>query len=185
MRRPSAVLWLVVALVMMGAFPRLLDWLKEDGQPRTPRAGTLLVAQPDNTDPFFGQTVVLLVEASEQRTWGLVLNRMRAPEGVELSSGVARWGGPIRPSRRVTLVRAGTAPEGAHRVLEGLFWLKGPRAEGLPESDTLTFAGMAAWAPGQLAQELANEGWRVMEGSVDLAFSEPEALWATCAMRSP
>jgi putative transcriptional regulator len=123
------------------------------------------------------------VEANERHTWGLVLNRVRAPRDEALPPGVARWGGPVHPARSRTLVRAAVAPDGARRVLDGLSWLEGAPPAGLPTDATLTFAGLAGWAPGQLEQEIAHGGWWVLEGSVETVFSAPESLWPECVAR--
>lgn len=181
-RHPLAPL-LAVTVLMLGAFPRLKDWLTRTEQ--VPRAGALLVARPGSEDRYFRETVVLLVEADGERTWGLVLNRARAPGDEALPPGAARWGGPVRTERTRTLVRAAVAPAGAHPVLDGLSWLEGAPPAGLRTDATLTFAGLAGWAPGQLEEEIAEGGWWVLEGSVDTVFGAPESLWSKCVTRHP
>ncbi len=180
-RRHPLALLLAVTLLMLGAFPRLMERLTRGAQ--VPRTGALLVARPGSGDGLFRETVVLLVEANERHTWGLVLNRVRAPRDEDLPPGVARWGGPVHPERSRTLVRAAVAPDGARRVLDGLSWLEGAPPAGLPTDATLTFAGLAGWAPGQLEQEIAHGGWWVLEGSVETVFSAPESLWPECVAR--
>jgi putative transcriptional regulator len=48
------------------------------------------------------------------------------------------------------------------------------------------FAGHAGWAPGQLADELAEGAWWVLPGSPDDLFSEaPRAMWPRVLRRQP
>jgi putative transcriptional regulator len=182
--RIQLALLVTATLLMLGAFPLLLDGLREAVRPtRAPQAGLFLVARPGSVDGNFDQTVVLLVEAGGERTWGLVLNRLRTPQGDELPAGVARWGGPVHPERHTTLVRAERAPKGAPRILTGLHWLEGPPPEGLPPEASLGFAGFASWAPGQLEQELTHGGWLLVEEPAERVFAEPGSLWAECIAR--
>lgn len=181
-RHPLAPL-LAVTLLMLGAFPHLMDGLTRNEQ--VPRAGALLVARPGSQDRFFRETVVLLVEADGVGTWGLVLNRAQGPGGAALPPGAARWGGPVRTERVRTLVRAAEAPDGARRVLDGLSWLAGAPQAGTRTDAMLTFAGLAGWAPGQLEEEIAEGGWWVLEGNIETVFGAPESLWSECVTRHP
>ncbi|MBN1207699.1 MAG: YqgE/AlgH family protein [Myxococcaceae bacterium] len=171
----------VTALLMLGLFPRLFDRFQEQAQVvRSPEAGLLLVARPGGGDRNFDRTVVLLVEVGPERTWGLVLNRLRTPRDEALPAGAERWGGPVLPEHFATLLRAPTAPDGARRVLEELSWREGLAPEGWTRGGSLTFAGLSVWGPGQLEQELARGGWVLVEADAARVFSEPGALWAEC-----
>ncbi|MFP2932757.1 YqgE/AlgH family protein [Pyxidicoccus sp. 3LG] len=182
-RHPVALL-LASALVVLVTLPRLIDSLeKGEGTPLALAPGALLVARPGSVDGNFDETVVLLLEAGGARTWGLVLNRARTPDGGRLPAGVDRWGGPVHPEHRITLSPTALAPARAHRVLEGLSWYEGTREGEVTEDLALTFAGVAAWAPGQLEEELARGGWWLLEGSASTVFTAPELLWAEHAVR--
>lgn len=177
---PLALLF-AVTLLMLGVFPRLRDRLTEgDGKPR---AGALLLARPGGMDENFRETVVLLVDGGGANTWGVVLNRVRTPRGETLPTGVSRWGGPVQPEYQGVLLRAKVAPEGARRVLDGLYWLEGAPREELTAEVQLTFAGYAAWAPGQLEKEIAHGGWRVLQGDPETPFLPPESLWTELVAR--
>jgi putative transcriptional regulator len=175
-------LLIVGALLLLGLFPRWREKLQAQERSGTPlRAGLLLVARPGRGDGNFDKTVVLLVEVTPKRTWGLVLNRLKTPGDEALPAGVDRWGGPVWPGRRTTLIRAPAEVADARRVLEGLFWREGPAPEGIAEGDSLTFAGLSAWGPGQLEHELAQGGWVLVEGcGAERTFSDPGVLWAEC-----
>jgi putative AlgH/UPF0301 family transcriptional regulator len=172
---------IVGALLLLGLFSRWREWAQaQDRSERKPEASLFLVARPGSGDRNFDQTVVLLVEVTPERAWGLVLNRLRTPGGEELPAGVNRWGGPVRPERRTTLIRSQAAVADAHRVRQGLFWREGPAPEGLPERNSLTFAGLSVWGPGQLEHELARGGWVLVEEDAERIFSDPDTLWAEC-----
>jgi putative transcriptional regulator len=174
-------LLIVTGLLLLGVFPRLFDWFREQG--RTPRAlapGLLLVARPGSVDRNFDKTVVLLVEVGPERTWGLVLNRLRTPLDEALPADASRWGGPARPEHRTTLLRTAEPSAEAQRLLPGLAWHEGPAREGSTRQSALTFKGIAAWRPGQLEHELEQGGWLLEEGSAEKVFSDPAALWAEC-----
>jgi putative transcriptional regulator len=182
-RRLIALL-IVTGLLLLGVFPRLFDWFREQSQtPRAPSPGLLLVARPGSVDRNFDKTVVLLVEVSPERTWGLVLNRLRRPRGEELPAYASRWGGPARPEHRTTLLRTKEPSAEPHRLLPGLAWHEGPAHEGSRPESVLTFAGIAAWRPGQLEHELEQGGWFLDQGSAEKVFSDPGALWAECIAR--
>jgi putative transcriptional regulator len=172
---------IVGALLLLGLFPKWREKLQAQERFERPlSAGLLLVARPGRGDGNFDKTVVLLVEVTPKRTWGLVLNRLRTPGDGVLPAGVDRWGGPVWPERRTTLIRAQAEIADARRVLEGLFWREGASPEGLPKGKSLTFAGLSAWGPGQLEHELAQGGWVVVEGDAERSFSDPGMLWAEC-----
>jgi putative transcriptional regulator len=172
---------IVGALLLLGLFPRWREKLQAlERSELSSRAGLLLVARPGRGDGNFDKTVVLLVEVTPKRTWGLVLNRSRTPGDEVLPAGVDRWGGPVWPERRSTLIRTQAEVADARRVLEGLFWREGPALEGLPEGSSLTFTGLSAWGPGQLEHELAQGGWVLMEEGAERTFSDPGTLWAEC-----
>jgi putative transcriptional regulator len=179
--RLQFTLLIVSALLLLGLFSRWRERLQaEERSERLPAAGLLLVAWPGSGDRNFDKTVVLLVEVAPERTWGLVLNRLKTPGDEVLPAGVDRWGGPVRPERRTTLIRSQVPVGEARRIVEGLFWSDVTAPEGLPQGSSLTFAGLSSWGPGQLEHELERGGWVLVQGSVEKIFSDPGALWAEC-----
>ncbi|AGC48004.1 hypothetical protein MYSTI_06731 [Myxococcus stipitatus DSM 14675] len=183
--RYSVGLPLLAGLAALVLFPRLIDTLKaREHPPLAPEAGRVLVARPSGVSDTFHQTVVLLLEAGDtHRTWGLVLNRVRAPDEQPLPQGVDRWGGPVHPTHRITLTPQSQPPEGAHHLLSGLSWYASDQTTQPPAPGSLAFAGVAAWGPGQLEQELAGGAWWVVEVRAAEVFTPPGNLWATLAAR--
>ena len=88
--------------------------------------GVILVASRSLADPNFKQTVVVIAEANEEGTLGLVLNRRT---DMPLSQVLEKWkeaaavkdpifmGGPVGRTGMFALIRTKTPPEGAKRVL--------------------------------------------------------------------
>ncbi|QSQ13208.1 YqgE/AlgH family protein [Myxococcus landrumensis] len=183
--RYSVWLLLLTGLAALVLFPRLIDTLKAQEHPSLePKAGRVLVARPSGVSDTFHETVVLLLEAGEgQRTWGLVLNRVRAPDEQPLPQGVDRWGGPVHPAHRITLTPRPHPPEGARRLLSGLSWYETDQTTQPPADSSLAFAGVSAWGPGQLEQELALGAWWVVEVRAEEVFTPPGNLWAALAAR--
>jgi putative transcriptional regulator len=177
-------LLILAGVLLLGVLPRVFDGFRDERRPPAiPVAGQLLVARPGSVDRNFDQTVVLLVEVGPERTWGLVLNRLRTPGNEALPADASRWGGPALPERRTTLLRTATPLAEARQLLPGLAWREGGAGEGLSAEAVLTFAGIAAWRPGQLEQELEQDGWVLEPGSAERVFSDPAGLWAETIAR--
>jgi putative transcriptional regulator len=179
--RLQLTLLIAGALLLLGLFPRLIERIRaHERELLPPAAGLFLVARPGSVDGNFDKTVVLLVEVGPERIWGLVLNRPRTPKDEPLPAGVDRWGGPVGPEQRITLVRAREAQEQGRWLLDGLTWREGPRPQDLPKGAALTFSGAAVWGPGQLERELERGGWMLVRADAERVFREPGSLWAEC-----
>ncbi len=163
-------------------------------QAQTPYTGALLVARGMLTDPNFSESVVLLIRHNDNGTVGVIINRPTwvepgqvSPELAEVhgDSGRVFFGGPVAPTRLVVLVSE-PLPDDIEdlRVLDGVyvsstadFLLDGEMNIG-DESYLRMYAGHAAWAPGQLAAEIAEGAWNVVPGRSEHVFSrEPLELW--------
>ena len=162
---------------------------------QTPYTGALLVATGALTDPNFSESVALLIRHNDNGTVGVIVNRPTwvepgqvSPEFADIhgDSGRVFFGGPVAPTRLVVLVSEPLPDEiESLRVLDGVhvsssadFLLDGDM--GIDDESYLRmYAGHAAWAPGQLAAEIAEGAWNVVPGSSDLVFSrEPLELWS-------
>ena len=161
---------------------------------QTPYTGALLVATGGLTDPNFSESVVLLIRHNENGTVGIIINR---PTWVEPShvlpeledthgdAGRVFFGGPVAPTRLVALVSE-PLPDDIEdlRVLDDVYvsssaeFLRDSSMDVSDESQVRLYAGHAAWAPGQLAAEIAEGGWTVVPGNSELVFSrDPLRLW--------
>lgn len=161
---------------------------------QTPVAkGALLVAHPSMEDPNFRHTVVLIVKHGPEGTLGFVLNR---PTDIPLSQALPDLaalkgidshlfiGGPVAPNRMTMLVRVTEPLADAYSVFDGIYVGGTPAilerliTQPKPKEAFRVFAGMAGWAPGQLAFEIRQGAWATLPPDATGIFDNPPAtLW--------
>jgi putative transcriptional regulator len=162
-------LWLAIAALAIS--------LCAAGQQRDAPNGVLLVAKPGLLDPNFRETVVLVTQAADSSTVGVILNRP-TPRKHEKTGETLYFGGPVMREVMVALYRSERTPDAAaFHVLKGVYLTMHPRnIEKLfehgtnPEQMHRLFMGFSGWAPGQLESELARDGWYMLPASADLLF---------------
>lgn len=157
------------------------------------RVGDLLVAGIAISDGVFDGTVVLLVEADESGTVGVVLNRLSE---LDLVSALPAWaglvsepvrlfdGGPVSQQGAICLAEPthpSEDPPGWRPIFGrvGLLNLETPVeiASGAYRRLRI-FAGYAGWDSGQLERELELGMWHVVPALLDDVFdTRPESLW--------
>lgn len=157
------------------------------------RVGELLVAGIGVSDGVFDGTVVLVLDADEAGTVGVVLNRLSQ---IELGGALPAWaglvsdpaglfdGGPVSQQGAICLSepwQAGEEPPGWRPVFGnvGLLNLDTPVeiADGAYRN-LRVFAGYAGWDAGQLERELSFDMWHVVPAQASDVFDpEPESLW--------
>jgi putative transcriptional regulator len=158
-------------------------------------AGKILVARPDIHEDMFGSTLTLVLEHGSEGALGVMINRPvrrsfmadSFPDWEELDTdpGLIFHGGPVDQDALIALGKPSGAPGdlvlGAHPVdLDDQPALV--QAQGV--SSVRVFAGYAGWYPGQLENEIAQDGWWVVEATVDDLFTtEPETLWTRVMKR--
>jgi putative transcriptional regulator len=150
-------------------------------EPDAPNA-LLLIAKPGLLDPNFREAVVLVTQAPDYSTVGVILNRPIAathePGGRALYSG-----GPVMPQTLVALFRSDSAPPApAFRVLKRVYLSMHPgnveRLLAHPAGRFRLFAGFSGWAPRQLEAEIRRDGWYVLAASEELVFrKETAGMW--------
>ena len=156
-------------------------------------AGKLLVASPLLVDPNFYRTVVLMCLHDNDGAMGLVLNRPVAAALV--SEHLPEWhhavtppdvlfrGGPVEPAAALALGHAAAGVEPldwtavAHRV--GLVDMSKDPSEFAQTIDRVRiFGGYAGWGAGQLADEIEEKAWFVLDSwPTDFFTDQPETLW--------
>ena len=152
------------------------------------RRGQLLIAGPMMLDPNFEQTLVLLLEDTEDGTLGVVLNRAMevtlcdAWEQVADSpceqTGFLYQGGPVEGPMVVLHPHEDRAQ---HVVAPGLAmtteaadiaWLMEHNREPLR-----AFAGYAGWGRKQLEHELEVGSWLLTMPTLEDVFDPPDQPW--------
>ncbi|MCE9672006.1 YqgE/AlgH family protein [Myxococcus stipitatus] len=183
-RRHPVAPWLVLGVSVLVLFPRLITSLKDhEHVPADLRPGVLLIARPGRVSGAFDETVVLLLETGRERTWGVVLNRVRPTPDASPPPDVDRWGGPVQPENHVTITLEEPPPEGAIPLLAGLSWHLGRREARTPLGRALTFEGLSVWGPGQLESEVARGAWWVTPAKAADVFTAPGSLWVERALQ--
>lgn len=169
-------------------------WLPSAASAQAPAAGRLLVATPALDDPNFTESVLLLIEHSEEGSLAIFINRPTwidafetFPELPPLANyaGTLFLGGPLAPTQLVVLLRSAPGPEieslsvfGDVHLTADLAVLDEAPFAGAGDETVRVFAGHAAWAPGQLEEEIDDGAWRVVQAGAELVFdSDPLGLW--------
>jgi putative transcriptional regulator len=157
----------------------------------------LLAAMPQVRDPFFHQSVVLLIHHDREGSFGLIVNRPTELliadilRGMKIDWGgspraLAYFGGPVRPQLGTVLYSC-SAPEvegvtAAAEIYPGVhttqhFGDLAALARRPPEHMRLVL-GYAGWGEEQLIQEILRNDWITAPVQEDLLFTlEPEGTW--------
>jgi putative transcriptional regulator len=147
-----------------------------------PPNGVLLVAKPGMVDPNFSETVVLVSQTPDGSTVGVILNRP-TPRKHEKTGDALGFGGPVMREVLVALYRSERQPQAAaFHVLKGVYLTMHPQnIEPLLEArgeHVRLFMGFSGWAPGQLENELARDGWFVQPASAEVIFrKDASGMW--------
>lgn len=147
-----------------------------------PANGVLLVAKPGLSDANFRETVVLVTQALDGSTIGVILNRPLARKH-EKTGETLYFGGPVMREVLVALYRSDRTPDAsAFHVLKGVYLTMHPdnieRLLAKRGQGYRLYAGFSGWAPGQLESELAREGWYVQPARADLVFrKDTSGMW--------
>jgi len=166
--------WWAIAAFLVG--------IVAQAQERDAPNALLLVAKPDLLDPNFRETVVLVAQAPDYSTVGVILNRPTPVKDKRSGAPVYR-GGPVLPQTLVALFRSDTAPEApAFHVLKRVYLSMHPdnieRLLERPSGRFRLFAGFSGWAPRQLEAEIRAGGWYVLPATEDLLFRKDTAsMW--------
>lgn len=156
-------------------------------QQHEPANGVLLVTRPELDDPNFGRSVVLVTQARDGQTLGVILNK---PTPARHEGRPLWFGGPVMMRSLVALFETPRPPEAAaFHVLKHVYLSMHPQnLAALLEAPAARFrlyAGFAAWAPGQLESELGRDAWQVLPADEALVFREDmSGLWEELVQRA-
>ncbi|MEO8718203.1 MAG: YqgE/AlgH family protein [Burkholderiales bacterium] len=149
-------------------------------QQEEPANGVLLVAKPELDDPNFGRSVVLVTQAEDGTTLGVILNK---PIPARHEGKPLWFGGPVMIRSLVALFASSEAPPAAaFHVLKNVYLSMHPEnlAALIEGSDARyrLYSGFSAWAPGQLESEFDRDSWYVLPADEALLFLEDTSrLW--------
>ena len=159
-----------------------------------------LIAMPNMVDPNFSKSLTYICEHNDKGALGLVVNRPAEMtlgsllEKVEIGGKIDAWrnlpvyhGGPVQTDRGFVLHQ----PVGAWQstlALNGIAGLTTSKdvlqslATQTAPDKMLVALGYAGWSPGQLEQEIKQNGWLTVEANLDIVFDLPPEARLNAAM---
>lgn len=158
--------------------------------------GKILIAMPGMSDPRFQRSVVLICAHTDDGAMGLVLNRPLSEldfgdllQQLDIEPGdnprqiEVRYGGPVEPGRGFVLHSVpehGNDPEGRMRIGSTLAMtttrdILEDLAHGDGPDSAVLALGYAGWGPGQLEQEMLQNGWLTGDVGAELIFGDAGA----------
>lgn len=168
----------------------------DDAKPLT---AILLSAQIPTDDPYFSDSVVLVMNNLGPAPIGIIVNRPTQMPVAELFPDVKRlaalhdkvyFGGPVEFGTVWFLFRAPTPPAHAVRAFDGiclsadrelLLHLLGREK---PMEGLRIYVGHAGWGPGQLETEIARGDWRLGHAQPGAIFNrKSEHPWPSVPAR--
>jgi putative transcriptional regulator len=183
------------ALLLCGTFAAA----QGPGATGSPNGG-FLVAKPHLLDPNFSRTVVLVTQAEDFSTVGVIINR---PTMLKLSDFISEGGvetgkyrdrvflgGPVMRNALVAVFQSETPPAApAFHVLRKLYLTMHPdNMKALLESTNRRYrlyAGFSGWAPRQLESEFDREGWFVLPADEEVVFrKDTDGIWEELMQRA-
>jgi putative transcriptional regulator len=159
----------------------------------------MLVAKPQVRDELFGASVLVVVPVGGDRHVGFIVNR---PTPVALGTvfperGAAQKvaepvyiGGPSDADVIFALVQrpASRADSSSFELLPGLsVAYESAAVERIIDADpehARFVAGLVAWQPGELADEIGRGAWYVLDPDAAVVLRPPEGLWEDLVRRS-
>jgi putative transcriptional regulator len=165
----------------------LLLALPAAAQQELPPNGLLLVAKPSVADPNFARSVVLVTQAPDYSTVGVILNR---PTSVRYQGKPVRYGGPVMRQVVLAVFRSEVTPRAAaFHVLRNLYLTMHPQiVDGLiadANARYRLYGGFSGWAPRQLESEFGRDGWYVLPADEATVFREDTSgLWDELVARA-
>lgn len=169
----------------------------------TDLTGKLLIAMPGMGDPRFEKSVVFLCVHSPDETMGLIINKPALGLNMQdlfrqLDISIADggidanvlFGGPVENGRGFILhsgeyVEADATLEiGPQYSMTANKDVLEAMAEGRGPKQAILMLGYAGWGPGQLEQEIVQNGWLVTDASPELVFGSDNSIKWTAALKT-
>jgi putative transcriptional regulator len=151
-----------------------------------PLTSIVITARSELSDPYFGGSMVLVLNNLGPVPAGIIINRPTPLKVAQVFPDLKRlaslgdrvyFGGPVQPEEVWFLFRAGSAPEHAVRACDGVY-LSASRelllhllGRDKPMEGLRIFIGHAGWGPGQLESEIARGDWTLSRAAADAIFS--------------
>jgi putative transcriptional regulator len=158
----------------------------------------VLVAKPELRDNVYGASILVVRPLGDGAHVGFIVNRPTEVSLGELFAGhgdaqklvdPVYAGGPLAVEAIFALVQRPDTPGGKSvQILPGLFAVVDEetldRIAQTGASRARFVAGLVAWRPGELENEIQQGAWYVLEPDAGLALRNPEGLWEELVHRS-
>lgn len=151
--------------------------------------GKLLIAMPGMSDPRFASSVIFMCAHSDDGAMGLIVNKptdeLQLTDLLEqlaipqIKSGQeirVHFGGPVELGRGFVLHSADYVLSDATMKVDEQFGMTATRevleaiADGTGPNSALLMLGYAGWEPGQLENEIKDNGWLVTDATPEIVF---------------
>jgi putative transcriptional regulator len=162
--------------------------------------GKFLVASSTIADPWFHETVVLLIGYDSTGAAGLIINRptkvplaemLTSVPGLKKRSDVIYYGGPVESQRMFMLIRSDEKLEESDNVFLNVYvsmsrnTLERMIAARKTQKQLRVYSGYAGWLPGQLNREILRGDWYIVDADADTIFEKKESeVWRELILRS-
>ena len=158
--------------------------------------GKLLVAMPSIGDPRFDKSVIYICAHSRDGAMGLIVNKRAAElefgdllEQLSIDAGQdvvpVYIGGPVQHTRGMVLhsadyeVKDSTIKVSDNVAMTASLEILEDISQGTGPEKGLLALGYSGWGPGQLENEIRENGWLVADADDAILFSEADAeKWA-------
>lgn len=155
-----------------------------------PEKGRALIAEPILPDVIFSRSVILLVDDTNGKHTGFILNK---DSGMNVGAVLKEFkdsdfrlflGGPVETEAVHYLHTYGDLIPNAQHVKGNLWWggdykaIAEMQEAGVLSPDKIIFyLGYSGWTIGQLANELEDNAWLVCDVPDSFVFSDPSLQW--------
>lgn len=165
-------------------------------KPLNSLTGQFLIAMPQMPDPRFEKSVIYICVHNAEGAMGLVVNKLF--DGISFTSLLhqldievtqpardltVHFGGPVESGRGFVLHSADYNREGSMQVSDGVVLtatvdILRAVAEGQGPQNAILALGYAGWGPGQLDQEMQQNGWLHAPADSRILFdTDQERKW--------
>jgi putative transcriptional regulator len=172
--------------------------LATPSQASSPADTVILVAKRQLNDPFYKSTVLIARPMGGEQHVGVIINRPTKMTLGQLfpehkpSQKVADpvfLGGPSNASVIFALVNRPASPGGKSlRLLPNLYMaFESATVDDIIEKDpshARFVAGLVAWQPGELREEIRRGAWHVLEPDPALVTRKPDGMWEDLVRRA-
>lgn len=157
-------------------------------------SGKLLIAMPGMLDPRFAHSVVFMCAHSADGAMGLVINKptsdlrlldlleqLSIKASPDMENLPVHFGGPVEHGRGFVLHEHGyhsaisTLDVNEDFAMTATMDILEDMAEGRGPTRVVMALGYAGWGPGQLEDEIAQNGWLTSEADTGLVFETADS----------